>query len=192
MRCLISGILLSSRFFADFCSMAALAVSPKPKELAMTNDAVQKQYYLDIEGEQVAVSKEVYLAYMQPVWREQKRVERQKRCIDENGRRCMKDCSQCPKTPSGGVLSLEKFMTDGLDFSSSDNVEEECVRRDLRQAIRFALGALSNSDREIFLRAVAGYKEREIANFLHMSQTNVNRRKRVVFEYLRKQLEAYR
>ena len=35
----------------------------------MTNDAVQKQYYLDIEGEQVAVSKEVYLAYMQPVWR---------------------------------------------------------------------------------------------------------------------------
>ena len=37
----------------------------------MTNDAVQKQYYLDIEGEQVAVSKEVYLAYMQPVWREQ-------------------------------------------------------------------------------------------------------------------------
>ena len=43
----------------------------------MTNDAVQKQYYLDIEGEQVAVSKEVYLAYMQPVWREQKRVERQ-------------------------------------------------------------------------------------------------------------------
>lgn len=26
----------------------------------MTNDAVQKQYYLDIEGEQVAVSKEVY------------------------------------------------------------------------------------------------------------------------------------
>ena len=87
----------------------------------MTNDAVQKQYYLDIEGEQVAVSKEVYLAYMQPVWREQKRVERQKRCIDENGRRCMKDCSQCPKTPSGGVLSLEKFMTDGLDFSSSDN-----------------------------------------------------------------------
>ena len=29
----------------------------------MTNDAVQKQYYLDIEGEQVAVSKEVYLAY---------------------------------------------------------------------------------------------------------------------------------
>ena len=67
----------------------------------MTNDAVQKQYYLDIEGEQVAVSKEVYLAYMQPVWREQKRVERQKRCIDENGRRCMKDCSQCPKTPCG-------------------------------------------------------------------------------------------
>ena len=59
--------------------MAALAVSPKPKELAMTNDAVQKQYYLDIEGEQVAVSKEVYLAYMQPIWREQKRVERQKR-----------------------------------------------------------------------------------------------------------------
>ena len=131
----------------------------------MTNDAVQKQYYLDIEGEQVAVSKEVYLAYMQPVWREQKRQERQKRCIDENGRRCMKDCSQCPKTPSGGVLSLEKFMTDGLDFSSSDNVEEECVRRDLRQAICSALGALSNSDREIFLRAVAGYKEREIATF---------------------------
>ena len=44
----------------------------------MTNDAVQKQYYLDIEGEQVAVSKEVYLAYMQPVWREQKRQERQR------------------------------------------------------------------------------------------------------------------
>ena len=34
--------------------MAALAVSPKPKEPVMTNDAVQKQYYLDIEGEQVA------------------------------------------------------------------------------------------------------------------------------------------
>lgn len=68
----------------------------------MTNDAVQKQYYLDIEGEQVAVSKEVYLAYMQPVWREQKRQERQKRCIDENGRRCMRDCSQCPRTPLWG------------------------------------------------------------------------------------------
>lgn len=32
--------------------------------------------FIEIDGEKVPVSEEVYKAYMQPVWREQKRIQR--------------------------------------------------------------------------------------------------------------------
>ena len=67
----------------------------------MTN----QQRFIDIDGEQVPVTEEVYRAYKRPLWGEHKRKEREKRCRDERGNRCTGDCSKCDKERTGSVLS---------------------------------------------------------------------------------------
>jgi len=51
--------------------------------------------YIEIDGQQIPVSEEVYRAYKRQLWAEHKRKEREKRCRDEKGNRCTRDCSTC-------------------------------------------------------------------------------------------------
>jgi len=79
-----------------------------------TNGNANNQRYVEVDGEMVAVSEEVYQAYKRPLWKERKRKERDLRCLDENGYRCTKDCRLCDKERTSRVLSLNKFAEDEL------------------------------------------------------------------------------
>ncbi|MDR2655941.1 MAG: hypothetical protein LBC56_07760 [Oscillospiraceae bacterium] len=68
------------------------------------------QRFIEIDGEQIPVTEDVYRVFKDPLWAEHKRKERAKRCRDENGFRCTKDCRICDKAREGRTRSLDKFI----------------------------------------------------------------------------------
>lgn len=89
------------------------------------NQQTTMQRTIEIDGQQIPVSEEVYRAYKRPAWTEHKRKEREKRCRDENGNRCTGDCSNCNKQRTGSVLSLDRFADEG--FEVADDVDRKSV-----------------------------------------------------------------
>lgn len=77
---------------------------------------MEKQYYIQMDGQEIPVTEEQYRAYKRPLWAEHKRLEREKRCRDEKGNRCTKDCNLCDRGHAGTVLSLDQFAEDGLNL----------------------------------------------------------------------------
>ena len=155
----------------------------------MKND---QQRYLEIDGEQVAVTEEIYLAYMCPVWAEKKRVERGGRCRDKNGNRCMEDCRFCHKYRDGRPVSLEQLREVGFDPADPADVQE-LVEDNLRnEALHTAIDNLTPDNRRIAVLFSIGLSEREIAVQVGLSQKGVNKRKSKIFEQLEKDLENFR
>lgn len=74
-----------------------------------------QQRFIEIDGQQIPVTIEVYRAYKRPLWAEHKRKEREKRCRDKNGSRCTNDCRTCEKPHEGSNLSLDKFADDAYN-----------------------------------------------------------------------------
>ena len=64
----------------------------------------------------VPCTKEQYHAFMRPIWAEEKRVERNRRCTIPNGhgktKRCDGDCSKCEKMKTGSTISIEEMKDD--------------------------------------------------------------------------------
>ena len=65
-----------------------------------------RQRYIIVDNQPIPVTEEVYHAYMRPVWAEQKRQERAKRCRI-GGVRCVGDCRQS----EGGRTCLTRFRS---------------------------------------------------------------------------------
>lgn len=158
-----------------------------------TNDNQQTtiQRTIEIDGQQIPVSEEVYRAYKRPLWAEHKRKEREKRCRDENGNRCTKSCKDCPKLHEGRILSLEKFADDGYDIPSPVDVAEIVAGQILLEQLSAALDELYPENRKIADLFSAGKSEREIAAEVGLSQKGVNKRKIKIFAWLRESLEKF-
>lgn len=150
-----------------------------------------KQRYVQNEGEQVAVTEEVYLEYKRPLWREHKRMEREKRCRDENGNRCMEDCRLCPKDRTGAPLSLEQFAEDGLEMPAPLDIEEQAVNGLLYEALHIALSNLEPENQMIAELFAAGLSERAIGDRVGLSQKGVSKRKAKIFAQLRVLLQDW-
>ena len=152
---------------------------------------MENQCFIEIDGKQIPVTKEVYRAYKRPLWAEHRRKEREKRCRDANGNRCAGECSQCDKQRTGSVLSLDKLTEDGFDIADPTDfivlIEDEQVVA----ALYTALDKLGPLDRQIVDLFNAGKSEREIAAVVGMSQKGVNKRKARIFAELREQLKAF-
>ena len=151
-----------------------------------------QQRYLEINGEQVAVTEEIYLAYMRFEWKEQKRIEREGRCRDENGNRCMEDCRRCREYRDGRPVSLDKLDEDGFVITDPIDAQKYIEDKLLFEAIYDAIDALESKNRHIISLFYAGLTEREIAAQVGLSQKGVNKRKNRIFEQLREKLENFR
>lgn len=160
------------------------------------NQKSNKEYYLPIDGQKITVTEEVYRAYKQPVWAEQKRQEREKMCLISDGKgkakRCMNDCSQCDKQRTGGSLSLDKFAEDGYEIPSSIDVEELVAEGQLLKELAAALDELDPQNKRIAELYGEGISERQIANEVGLSQKTVNKRKVKIFDQLHQRLKDYR
>jgi len=148
--------------------------------------------YIQIDGQQIPVSEEVYQAYKRPLWAEHKRQERGKRCRDESGSRCMGDCSQCARERTGGPLSLDKLSEEGCEPANTADIAELAAYHILLEQLTKALEELDPTDRRIAELFQVGLTEREIAAVIGLSQKGVNKRKTKLFSKLRERLKHYK
>lgn len=134
------------------------------------------QRYIEIDGEQIPVTEEVYRAYKRPLWAEHKRKERAKRCRDAKGRRCTEDCSTCPKAREVSVLSLDRFREEGgLEPADTFDMAEFVADRLLLEQLFSAL-----NEEELALINALFYDERterDYASELGISHQMVGKRK---------------
>ena len=148
-----------------------------------------KEYYITIDGQQVPVTEEVYRAYMRPMWAEQKRQEREKRCR-VNGVRCMEDCSQCPHQRTGSVVSLDQLAEDGfLPADRLADIEEIVAGRIMLEDLLRALDELDPDGKLMCELFGQGMSEREMTQVFGVSRPVIHKRLMRLFEHLRKILE---
>ncbi len=158
---------------------------------------MKKQYFIEIDGEQVPVSEEVYRAYKQPLWAEHKRKERSKRCQISNGRgglkRCEEDCSKCPHQKNGSVLSLDCFEETGYLPADTAAVDPQQIIEDalLLEALWDAVAELEPDSQTIIKLFSEGATEREIADAVNLSQKAINKRKSKLFALLYERLKDF-
>lgn len=150
-----------------------------------------KQFHIEIDGEQVLVTEEIYRAYKRPLWAEHKRRERATRCRNSNGNRCMDDCSRCSRQRTGSVLSLDKLTEDGFDIADPADFPQLIEDQEVIEALHIALDELDPLDRQIVDLFSTGKSERDIAVAVGMSQKGVNRRKARIFSELRERLKSF-
>lgn len=152
---------------------------------------MKKEYYIIIDGQQIPVSEEVYRAYKQPLWAEHKRIERAKRCRDENGFRCTEDCGSCAKTRNGSALSLDKFSEDGFDIADQSDIAELVAEKLLFAELFAAIDDLDPDEKALvdalFFRERT---ERAYAAEIGISHQAVGKRKKKVIEKLRNLMNA--
>ena len=154
----------------------------------MTN----QQRFIDIDGEQVPVTEEVYRAYKRPLWAEHKRKEREKRCRDERGNRCTGDCSKCDKERTGSVLSLSRLVEEnGFEPADTVDIAEMVADSLLLEELYAALEKLDPNNRRILELFSNSKSEREIADDIGLSQKAINKRKSKLFAQLRERLKDF-
>ena len=149
-----------------------------------------ENYYVRIKGKEVAVSEEVYRAYVQPIRREQRRLRRQWRCLvkGENGKlvRCQKSCDECEYAqkgfePTGNPLSLQKLALKGFEIPDSDATPEEAYLEKERkgeelQRLREGMRKLPKRQAQVLdLYYYQSKSQEEIAQILGIQQPAVSK-----------------
>ena len=146
---------------------------------------MENQRFIEINGEQIPVTEEVYRAYKRPLWAEHKRKERAKRCRDENGFRCTKDCRTCEKSREGGTLSLNKFNEEGYEVADSVDLAELVADKLLLEQLVAALNDLDPDERSLINALFYNDRtERDYAAEIGISHQAVGKRKQKVIEKL--------
>ncbi len=116
---------------------------------------MKQKYYLDINGDKVEVTEEIYTEYMRAKWREenQKRRDRKRNS------------------------SLEELKNNGQEVSDYYNianiVEDLFIKEELRKII---LQLTKEEQKIIHYKFYFNKTEREIANRLNLSQSTIHRR----------------
>jgi RNA polymerase sigma factor (sigma-70 family) len=148
------------------------------------------QRYIEIGTEQIPVTEEVYRAYKRPLWAEHKRKERAARCRD-GGSRCTKDCSVCPRSRDGGVLSLDKFSDDGYDAADPCDIAELVADSLLLEQLAAALDELAPDERSL-IDALFYHErsERDYAAEIGVSHQAAGKRKQRIIKKLRAALDV--
>jgi DNA-directed RNA polymerase specialized sigma24 family protein len=149
-----------------------------------------KPRFIDLDGQQIFVSEDVYRAYKRPVWAERKHQERWSRCRKPDGSRCDENCSRCPLQRSGSMLSLEQSRENGYEPADvSADVEAIVFSRLLLEQLMRHLDELDSDSRRLCRLIGEGTSEREIAAVTGISQSTLNYRKNRLFVKLRNLLK---
>lgn len=157
-------------------------------------------YFVEVDNEQL------YHELMRPIWKEEKALQRSKKCAvsNENGKliRCDGNCSACPHTKSGTPISFEAMADTGGFRSTQDGVhrqqnsatytestEDIVMDAMLLEELWEHIGELSEENQTIITMFSEGATENEIAQAVGMKQTTVSYRKRQILKGLKKFLQ---
>lgn len=119
----------------------------------------------------IPVSEEQYKAYMRPLWREDKRQQRQE-----------------------PIASLDK-MYEETEYEAADtdsDLEADVMKKVALDALYQELDKLEELDRIIMEMYSQDHSEAEIGRAIGMSQKGVNKRKQKIFRTLRTSLREYK
>ena len=156
----------------------------------------KNEFTVEVEKHTVSVTEEVYKAYKGPLWKEHKRQEREKRC-SLGTHRCIANCEECKKKREwkdtyGDPYSIEKMNDDGLEIQDDYSLEDEVIRRMLNEALHNAIDELPQVDREIIILYANKVDTREIAEKVHMPQSTVSYREKIIIKQLRNKLKDWK
>ncbi len=128
----------------------------------------------------VETTKEVYYAYMRPLWNEDKRRQR----LEER-----------QETTGEIYVSLDKLKDEyDLDIAddSASNTDETLMKKELLAKLKEVLATLEEKDREIVELFMEGKTETSIGKTVGLSQKAVNKRKHRIFNELEELLKDFR
>lgn len=119
----------------------------------------------------VPVTEEQYLAYMRPIWREDKR--QQRHGTDE--------------------VSMD-VLHDAYEWEPLDDfsLEEAILNEELLSVLRHVSKMLDGIDQKILMMFANGSSEAAIGKVVNLSQKAVNKRKHKLFAMLRERLKNHR
>lgn len=143
----------------------------------------------------IPCTKEQYEAYMRPEWREDKR---QQRLAEKRKRReKAKEEHRSDKSVRGvdTPVSFEQLTEMEYGFNNEvdqDTLESIVEKQELLDILHEELSELKELDRKIILMAADGYSEAAIGKEVGLSQKTVNRRKHLILNFLKSQLNKYR
>jgi len=165
-----------------------------------------KPFSVYLEGERVEITKEmieqsspeVIEVYQRILWKQTKKEQREKRCLNPDGTRCQKtSCGECEriqkidlKDPCNGLsLSLEEMEESGYPMPCSDPFmlpEEYVVKSEQYEELYAALTTLGDFDRNIIeMYYFIGMTEWQIGQELGVVQKTVNNHKTNNLETMR-------
>ena len=149
----------------------------------------EKEFCLDIMGEKVLVSKDIYLAFVRPERAEQRRRSRQWRCrvVGPKGNfvRCTRNCAECKyaqsgKSTTGNYLSLEGIKEAGIEiedkeFDMEANLIEREEKQELHKRLFEAIALLTPRQQEVVrLIYLENKSQAEVASSLNITQGTVS------------------
>ena len=145
-----------------------------------------KQFFISINGEQIEVTKEVYLTY----YRSKRRDRYYERDIKTETPIRDRDGHIIGYAPARED-SLDRLIEAGEDFAAEqESVEDTAIRRLMSDKLHKALDKLSGSDRALIdALYFQGMTERKYADISGIPQKTINDRKNRTLIKLRKILE---
>lgn len=93
---------------------------------------------------------------------------------------------------NGDPYSIEKMDADGLEIQDDYSLEDEVVHRMLNEALHNAVDELPQVDREIIILYANKVGTREIAKKVHMPQSTVSYREKIILKQLRNKLKYWK
>ena len=126
----------------------------------------------------IPATKEQYLEYMRPLWREDKRGQRASKQEDES--------KMQPVSLDQLFESTEYEVSDGVDL------EANLIKLEMIAELYAALDELEEMDRTIMKMFGDGATEKQIAEGVHLSQKGVNKRKKKVMVQLKTRLKDFK
>lgn len=145
-------------------------------------------------GSRIAISKEIYYAYMRPIWRKNKREKREGECRYRGTSKCKGNCDRCWHPMINRPLSIEQMVEDGSDVRSLTfpSPEESAIRQELYQALYRAISSLDEKLQQVIVLCYfERMTEREAADILGVAQKTVNNRKHRALAILREILQDF-
>lgn len=168
-----------------------IRITPDMIKKIIRNGVVTEVYFSEVE------SKEVYDEYMRSVWREEKTLEREDRCMVSNGKgkivRCTGNCASCEHRNENSMLSIETAEENGGLNIEDKNARPDAIIEDaeLLKALWERIDELCDEDQTILKMFSNGASEREISAAVNLSQKGVNKRKKALFELLKNYLKDF-
>ena len=155
-----------------------------------------QQHYIEINGQQIPVTEEVYRAYKRPIWAEHKRNDRQKLCQVSDGKgglkRCTEDCSTCSRTKEGSFLSLDGLEEAGYSVEDrAQDVAEIVAEKMLLEELFKALEELDPNSHHICKLLMEGCSKREIARIMSIPQSSFEYQFKKLMASLKSRLESF-